>query len=100
MKRLENKMHSPNAPRRLSLAVVLLAAGGVFALTMGTRQSLGLFLNTLNSTTGLGLASVSLAFAALQVFLVRSYWRKRYRNQTLQLWKMNVKVRLIMHLVI
>lgn len=61
-------MHSPNAPRRLSLAVVLLAAGGVFALTMGTRQSLGLFLNTLNSTTGLGLASVSLAFAIGQLW--------------------------------
>ena len=56
------------APRRLALAVVLLAAGGTFALTMGARQSMGLFLNTLNTATGLGLASISLAFAFGQLW--------------------------------
>ena len=49
-------------------ALVLLAAGGCFALTMGTRQSLGLFIATINGHTGLGLASVSLAFAFGQLW--------------------------------
>ena len=56
------------APRRVALALVLLAAGGTFALTMGARQSMGLFLNTLNTSTGLGLASISLAFAFGQLW--------------------------------
>ena len=38
------------------LWLVLLAAAGTFALTMGARQSMGLFLSTLNTATGLGLA--------------------------------------------
>ena len=48
--------------------MVLLAAGGTFALTMGARQSMGLFVGTLNTSTGLGLASVSLAFAFGQLW--------------------------------
>ena len=47
---------------------MLLAAGGTFAVTMGARQSMGLFLNTLNTSTGLGLASISLAFAFGQLW--------------------------------
>ena len=50
------------------LAWVLLAAAGTFALTMGARQSMGLFVGTLNSNTGIGLASVSLAFAFGQLW--------------------------------
>jgi MFS family permease len=62
-------MNDPRiAPRHVGLTLVLLAAGGVFALTMGARQSMGLFLNTLNSSTGLGLASISLAFAFGQLW--------------------------------
>jgi len=49
------------------LALVLLAAGGVFAVTMGARQSMGLFLSVINSTTALGLASISLAFGVGQL---------------------------------
>jgi predicted MFS family arabinose efflux permease len=52
----------------VSLALVLLAAGGVFAVTMGARQSMGLFLSVINSTTGLGLASISLAFGVGQLW--------------------------------
>lgn len=52
----------------LPFAWVLLAAGGVFAVTMGARQSLGLFLGVINTTTGLGLASISLAFAVGQLW--------------------------------
>ncbi|HEX7439036.1 MAG TPA: MFS transporter [Caldimonas sp.] len=48
--------------------LVLVAAGGTFAVTMGARQSMGLFLNTLNTSTGLGLASISLAFAFGQLW--------------------------------
>lgn len=49
-------------------ALVLLAAAGTFALTMGVRQSMGLFVGQLNTATGLGLASVSLAFAFGQLW--------------------------------
>src|SRR3954463_16764281 len=48
--------------------VVLLAAAGAFALTMGARQTMGLFLSPLNTSTGLGLASISLAFAFGQLW--------------------------------
>ena len=50
------------------LWLVLLGAGGVFAVTMGARQSMGLFLGVLNTTTGLGLASISLAFGVGQLW--------------------------------
>ena len=43
--------------------VILLAGAGMFALTMGVRQTMGLFLSPLNTATGLGIASISLAFA-------------------------------------
>jgi MFS family permease len=55
-------------PRRMALWLVLLAAAGTFALTMGARQSMGLFVGTLNTHTGLGVASVSLAFAFGQLW--------------------------------
>ena len=50
------------------LAWALIAAAGTFALTMGARQSMGLFLGNLNTSTGLGLASISLAFAFGQLW--------------------------------
>lgn len=55
-------------PRRLAVWLVLLAAAGTFALTMGVRQTMGLFLSPLNTATGLGLASISLAFAFGQLW--------------------------------
>ncbi len=61
-------MHDPAQPeRRWATWVVLLAAAGTFALTMGTRQSMGLFLSPLNTATGLGLGQISLAFAIGQL---------------------------------
>jgi MFS family permease len=59
-----------DTPRHRTVAVwiVLLAAAGTFGLTMGTRQTMGLFLSSLNTSTGLGLASISLAFAFGQIF--------------------------------
>lgn len=62
-------MNSPLIPKRqMAVWLVLLAAAGTFSLTMGARQSMGLFLNTLNTHTGLGLASISLAFAFGQLW--------------------------------
>jgi predicted MFS family arabinose efflux permease len=43
--------------------LVLLAAAGTFAVTMGTRQTMGLFLSPLNTATGIGVGNISLAFA-------------------------------------
>ncbi len=60
--------NSANTPARTALWLVLLAAAGTFALTMGTRQTMGLFLSPLNTSTGLGLASISLAFAFGQLW--------------------------------
>ncbi|MEO5670993.1 MAG: MFS transporter [Ramlibacter sp.] len=48
--------------------LVLLAAAGTFALTMGTRQTMGLFMSPLNTATGLGIGSISLAFAFGQLW--------------------------------
>lgn len=59
-------MTKPEHTRALWL--VLLAAAGAFALTMGTRQTMGLFLGNLNTSTGLGLSSISLAFAFGQLW--------------------------------
>ena len=61
-------MNSVTAKRGLALWLVLLAAAGTFALTMGTRQTMGLFLSPLNTSTGLGLGSISLAFAFGQLW--------------------------------
>ncbi len=49
-----------------SLWAVTLSAAGILMVTMGARQSLGLFLAPVNSTTGLGIASISLAMAVGQ----------------------------------
>jgi len=59
----------PNASKAAALpvALILLAAAGTFALTMGTRQSMGLFLGPMNTASGLGLANISLAFAIGQL---------------------------------
>jgi MFS family permease len=48
--------------------LVLMAAAATFALTMGTRQTMGLFLSALNTSTGLGVGSISLAFAFGQLW--------------------------------
>lgn len=49
-----------------SLPLVLVAAL-ILMVTMGTRQSLGLFLSPLNTHTGLGIASVSFTMAIAQL---------------------------------
>jgi predicted MFS family arabinose efflux permease len=51
---------------RSTLAVAL-AAGAVFALGLGVRQSQPLFISPINSATAVGYASISLAFAVGQL---------------------------------
>src|ERR1700681_1100308 len=46
--------------------VVTLSAAGILMVTMGARQSLGLFVSPLNSSTGLGITTISLALAVGQ----------------------------------
>jgi predicted MFS family arabinose efflux permease len=46
---------------------IALAAGAVFALGLGVRQSQALFIAPINSATGIGYASISLAFAVGQL---------------------------------
>src|SRR3954467_3960971 len=47
--------------------LVTLSAAGILMVTMGARQSLGLFVSPLNSTTGLGITTISLALAVAQL---------------------------------
>ncbi len=51
---------------RRSQRIYLLAAAAIFLVTMGTRQSMGLFLAPLNLHTGIGIASLSFALAVGQ----------------------------------
>src|SRR3954471_1907685 len=46
---------------------IALAAGAIFALGLGVRQSQALFIGPINSSTGIGYASISLAFAVGQL---------------------------------
>jgi len=46
--------------------VVTLSAAGILMVTMGARQSLGLFVSPLNTSTGLGITTISLALAVGQ----------------------------------
>jgi MFS family permease len=47
--------------------VVTLAAAAILMVTMGARQSLGLFVSPLNSSTGLGIVTISFALAVAQL---------------------------------
>jgi MFS family permease len=50
------------SPRRLFWTLVISSAA-IMAVTMGIRQSTGLFLSPINSATGLGVVTISLAMA-------------------------------------
>lgn len=53
-------------PARSALAIGLVA-GAVFALGLGVRQSQALFIGPINTSTGIGYAAISLAFAVGQL---------------------------------
>lgn len=48
--------------------IPVLLAGGILMVTMGLRQSLGLFVGPINSSTGLGITTISFALAVGQFF--------------------------------
>ncbi|MDS4020956.1 MAG: MFS transporter [Candidatus Competibacter sp.] len=52
--------------RKPDVLVTTLAAAGILMVTMGVRQSLGLFVNPLMLSTGLGIATISFALAVGQ----------------------------------
>jgi predicted MFS family arabinose efflux permease len=54
-------------PTKRSGWAITLAAAAILMVTMGTRQSLGLFISPLESSTGLGITTISLAFAIAQL---------------------------------
>ena len=49
--------------KRMALWGILLPAAAIMMLTMGTRQVSGLFVSPINTATGLGIVSISLALA-------------------------------------
>ena len=53
--------------KRHSAWIVTFAAAAIMMVTMGMRQSIGLFISPLNSATGLGITTISLAFAVAQL---------------------------------
>jgi MFS family permease len=53
-------------PQRTFWTIVISAAT-ILAITMGIRQSMGLFLSPLNTSTGLGIVTVSLSMAVAQL---------------------------------
>ena len=53
--------------QRNAYLAVMLSAAGIFALTMGIRQSQALFISPINSSTGLGIGEISFAFAVAQL---------------------------------
>ncbi len=52
--------------RKPEVLVATLAAAGILLITMGARQSLGLFVGPINTSTGLGIGTISLALAVGQ----------------------------------
>jgi len=57
-------MTSTTSPRAMWL--VILTGAAFVMVTMGMRQSMGLFISPLNTSTGLGIASISFAMAVSQ----------------------------------
>ena len=50
-----------------SFVGLVLAAGSIFALALGIRSAQPLFISSINSATGIGYATISLAFAVAQI---------------------------------
>ena len=49
--------------RRPDVLVITLAAAGILAVSTGIRQTFGLFISPINSTTGMGITAISFALA-------------------------------------
>jgi len=59
-------MTQPGATMRSNPWPLVIAAAAILMITMGSRQSLGLFVSPLNTATGLGIATISFALAVGQ----------------------------------
>ncbi|HEY9461373.1 MAG TPA: MFS transporter, partial [Paralcaligenes sp.] len=55
------------AVKKENALIVTLAAAGILMITMGTRQSFGLFISPVNSSTGMGIVAISFALAIGQI---------------------------------
>jgi predicted MFS family arabinose efflux permease len=55
--------HDTSAAAHRKTWLFMVVAASILMITMGARQSMGLFVSPLNSATGLGIASISLAMA-------------------------------------
>jgi MFS family permease len=62
----EPERRTVNKDQRTAWTVTL-AAAAFLMVTMGARQSLGLFVSPINSSTGLGITAISLALAVAQL---------------------------------
>jgi MFS family permease len=60
-------MTTTDTPLRTPWLLVALAASTILLVTMGPRQTLGLFVSPLNTATGLGVAAISFALAVGQL---------------------------------
>ena len=61
-----NPMPTPSVTPRAAWTLILVASA-VMMITMGARQTSGLFLSPLNTATGLGVASISFVMAVAQL---------------------------------
>ena len=59
-------MNQKTMSRQAALWGAMLPAAAILMITMGSRQSTGLFLSPLNSATGIGVVGISLAMAVAQ----------------------------------
>jgi len=56
-----------DAAQRRTASIVVVAAAAILMVTMGARQSFGLFVSPLNTATGLGITTISFAYAVSQL---------------------------------
>lgn len=59
-------MTEPSATIRVSTWPLVITAAVILMITMGSRQTLGLFISPLNTSTGLGIVAISFAMAVGQ----------------------------------
>ncbi|NNG22165.1 MFS transporter [Telluria aromaticivorans] len=60
-------MNNPSAMTPRAAWMLILAASAILMITMGARLTTGLFLSPINTSTGLGVASISFAMAVAQL---------------------------------
>lgn len=56
-------MNAQTAAPKASTWPLMIAAAAILMITMGARQTTGLFISPINTATGLGIVSISFALA-------------------------------------